>query len=144
MRELEICRKNGDYATYYVYDNFGQLRYVLPPGVSGTHKESEDIMQQLAYWYRYDDRGNCILSKTPGVSPSVFKYDSANRLVAENNANLGDKWRMYFYDYAGRQVVMADCVLNNPMQIDEICAHPITLEFDITNDTDSAIPGYGF
>ena len=144
MRDLEICRKVGKLVTNYVYDNFGQLRYVLPPGLSGTYKESDDAMQKLAFWYHYDGRGNCTLAKIPGVSPTIYRYDAANRLFAENNANLGDKWRLYFYDYAGRQVVCADCALADDSQLDDLCREPVTLNHDVANDTDSAIPGYDF
>lgn len=144
MRDLEICRKAGNLVTNYIYDGFGQLRYVLPPGLTGTHKESDAPMQKLAFWYYYDGRGNCTLVKTPGVSPNIYKYDAANRLVAESNANLGDKWRLYFYDYAGRQVVCADCTLADESQLEELCRKPVTLNHDVANDTDSAIPGYNF
>src|SRR5690606_23586012 len=39
--------------TYYVYDDFGSLRYVIPPGYTGaTVSDTENTFKELVYAYR--------------------------------------------------------------------------------------------
>ncbi len=96
--------------TNYIYNDFGELAYILPPGLTGTHSRTDQIMQQLAYWYDYDSRGRLVTKKLPGVRETYYIYDSADRLVAEQNADLASgQWRLYGYDRLGRSVLTLDC-----------------------------------
>ena len=95
-------RRGSDNDTYYVYDQYGRLSYVLPPmckGVSNTSTLSK-------YWYRYkyDDRGRCIWKQLPGCEPIQYWYDNANRIESEQDGYLREKsqQRHYFYDAIGR------------------------------------------
>ena len=56
--------------TYRLYDDFGNLCFVLPPSavdglVDGTDACS-DILDRYAYQYRYDSRHRCFCKKLPG------------------------------------------------------------------------------
>lgn len=113
LRGLIICRKTGDAPhkniTSYVYDRLGQLRYVLPPGLSGSHKRSDSEIQKLAFIYDYDSRGRCVMTKIPGVKMARYLYDPADRLVAEQSKDMPENtWRFYGYDGLGRQVLAID------------------------------------
>ena len=89
--------------TYYVYDDLGQLRYVLPPMCDNIN---EATLDNYAYKYQYDERGNCILIKLPGCDPVTMKYDKADRLIFCQDGNqAGSKWTFFFYDAFGRQTV---------------------------------------
>lgn len=108
LRGLKVAVVKGGGTTSYVYDRLGQLRYVLPPGLSGSHKRSDSEMQKLAFIYDYDSYGRCISKKIPGVRAAKYMYDPAGRLVAEKSANHSNEWRLYGYDAYGRLVVTAD------------------------------------
>ncbi|MDE6753512.1 MAG: hypothetical protein K2J82_02755 [Muribaculaceae bacterium] len=109
FRNLTLCRKEDGASTYFVYDDYGQLRYILPPGVSGTCKRTDSVMSDLAYWYDYDSRGRMTLKKLPGVSAASMVYDPSDRLVGEHSAHHPTGyWRLYGYDSCGRQVVTVD------------------------------------
>ena len=108
LRGLKVAVVKGGGTTSYVYDRLGQLRYVLPPGLSGTRRRSDSEMQKLAFIYDYDSYGRCISKKIPGVRAAKYMYDSAGRLVAEKSANHSNEWRLYGYDAYGRLVVTAD------------------------------------
>ena len=108
LRGLKVAVVKGGGTTSYVYDRLGQLRYVLPPGLSGSHKRSDSEIQKLAFIYDYDSYGRCISKKIPGVRAAKYMYDPAGRLVAEKSANHGNEWRLYGYDAYGRLVVTAD------------------------------------
>jgi len=109
--------------TYYVYNDLGQLAYVLPPlasdnlPVSGAaYSESNDYIKKYAYVYKYDDRGNCIYKKLPGCEPVYMVYDQAERMVLMQDGNQRQKnlWTCIVYDVFGR-VVMTGLETLNPL-----------------------------
>ncbi len=111
-RGLLICRKIGGEATDYVYDDYGRLRYVLPPGLEGTRRLTDTEMDRLAYYYGYDERGRLVLKKLPGAKTVSYYYDPADRLVAERNPAFSKGARIYGYDSDRRQIMAADVSLS--------------------------------
>lgn len=62
--------------TYYVYDDFGCLCFVLPPkAVDNLVEMSQDILDKYAYQYRYDYRHRCISKKMPDCDWIEQIYD---------------------------------------------------------------------
>ena len=110
FRGLTVCRKQGGLVTDYVYDDFGELRYILPPALSGTAKRTDADMQRYAYWYDYDERGRLVSKKLPGLREWLYRYDIVDRLGAELSPHQeAGVWRLYCYDNADRQVIAFDC-----------------------------------
>ena len=109
MRGLCVKRSRGSADTYYVYNDYGDLCHILPPGLAPADYDADDpALLRIGYSYSYDSFGRLTESRLPGRTASQFRYDSANRLVAENNADLGERWRLYFYDFAGREVLAVE------------------------------------
>ncbi|GHT50735.1 hypothetical protein FACS189440_18680 [Bacteroidia bacterium] len=96
---------DGNYDTYYVYDDFNNLRFVLPPMIG------EDIsstnLSKYAYSYKYDDRNRCTEMKWPGADPVYYVYDQADRLVFSQNGEqrLNNYWTFNKYDIFGRLIL---------------------------------------
>jgi RHS repeat-associated protein len=97
-------------STYYVYDEFGNLCYVLPPGAlpdGGTI--SSTTMQHLCYQYRYDDRKRLVEKSLPGVGKVLMVYNSLDQVVMTQDAiqrkNDNQQWMVTKYDAFGRVVV---------------------------------------
>ncbi len=93
--------------TYYVYDDFGNLTYVLPPKVStenGTVSLTE--LGELCYQYKYDNRNRLVLKKIPGKLWEYIVYDKLDRPILTQDANLraNKKWLFTKYDALGRTV----------------------------------------
>ncbi|OPZ99267.1 MAG: hypothetical protein BWY72_00438 [Bacteroidetes bacterium ADurb.Bin416] len=117
----------GYYSTYYVYDDLDRLIYVLPPMAADLLRRNDSWntsnMEQLShygYYYEYDDRGNCIKKKLPGVEPVYMVYDKADRLVLTQDGNNRTKGRWLFtkYDVHGRPIIQGSVLLNG--QIDDL------------------------
>ncbi|CAM1359482.1 conserved hypothetical protein [Tenacibaculum litoreum] len=93
--------------TYYVYDDFGNLTYVLPPK-SEPHsaKPDETELSELCYQYKYDYRNRLVEKKIPGKGWEYIVYDKLDRPVLTQDANLKaqDKWLFTKYDAFGRVV----------------------------------------
>ncbi len=69
-------------STYYVYDDYGLLRYVVPPLAKADELvPSQDIINKLCYVYKYDKYNRLIYKKMPGAAPVLMVYDKWDRLV---------------------------------------------------------------
>ena len=98
--------------TYYVYDIYGNLRYVLPPEMSaklstysnGYISNSDANLAEYCYLYDYDNCNRCVKKKLPGCEPVFYVYDRNNLLVYSQDGNLRDqgKWTYNAYDNLGR------------------------------------------
>ena len=65
---LKRTYNNGEkYDTYYIYDDFGNLTYVIPPLVDTNDGVSPDELEELCYQYNYDYRNRLMVNKIPGT-----------------------------------------------------------------------------
>ncbi len=96
----------AQYNTYYVYDKYGNLTYVLPPKLSDFSSISSSLLSDLGYQYKYDSRNRLVEKKLPGKGWEYMVYDLQDRLVATQDANLEaqDQWLFTKYDKFGRVV----------------------------------------
>jgi RHS repeat-associated protein len=106
--------------TYYVYDDWGNLRYVLPPlaadsaKLKTTSSVSDSYIARYAYIYKYDNRNRCIEKKLPGADPVYYIYDKADRVIFSQDGNQREqrgtkKWTFTLPDALGRMVLQGTC-----------------------------------
>jgi hypothetical protein len=105
--------------TYYVYDDFGLLRYVIPPktlaSISFPADKNNAIIKSLCYYYEYDSRNRMVIKQLPGAEPVYMVYDTRDRLVAsqdgkqrnhKNSNNQPDPlWMFTKYDSFNRPIM---------------------------------------
>jgi len=87
--------------TYYVYDQYGNLTYVLPPIASGVFSD------ELCYQYKYDGQNRLVEKKIPGKDWEYIVYDKMDRVVANGPAyspfgGNSTGWSITKYDAFGR------------------------------------------
>lgn len=106
---LKRTYNSGDkHDTYYVYDMYGNLSYVLPPKVTGV--VSNDVLNGLCYQYKYDHRNRLVEKKLPGKQWEYIVYDKLDRPVATGPAfspfkdETAEGWLITKYDGFGRPV----------------------------------------
>ena len=106
--------------TYYVYDDFGNQRFVLPPMIEGNISQSQ--LDLYAYSYKYDKRNRCIEKKLPGVDPIKYYYDKADRLIfSQDGVQLQNgEYHFRLYDAFGREVITGTTSNMNMPDLDEI------------------------
>ncbi|WP_102792915.1 DUF6443 domain-containing protein, partial [Elizabethkingia anophelis] len=100
-----VRKKNGseDLDTYYVYNEYDQLAFVIPP--LAVHKGVElALLNELAYQYRYDGQNRLVEKKIPGKDWEYMVYDQQDRLVLTQDGKLRqlNKWLFTKYDKFGR------------------------------------------
>jgi len=94
--------------TYYLYDDIGNLRYVLPPAVSvNSFIESDVVFTRYIYGYSYDNRKRNIRKHIPGKGWEEYVYNNLDQLVMSQDANgkLAHSWVMSKYDAIGRLII---------------------------------------
>ncbi len=96
---------NAPHDTYYVYDDHGNLTYVLPPKVE-PHAAKPDAIElsELCYQYKYDNRNRLIEKKIPGKGWEYIVYNKLDQPILTQDANLDaqNKWLFTKYDVFGR------------------------------------------
>jgi len=124
--QVVMMRIANDAETYYLYDDLGRLRYVLPPlassAVGNSFTDETDKILQFAYIYRYDDRGNCIWKKLPGCEPLYMVYDMAGRQVLSQDGNQrrrGNYWTRAGYTPMGELAITAEILVTNSTLLNE-------------------------
>ncbi|WP_103863401.1 DUF6443 domain-containing protein [Aquimarina sp. I32.4] len=92
--------------TYYVYDDYGNLTYVIPPKVTTNDGVSTIELSELCYQYKYDYRNRLIEKKVPGKGWEYIVYNNLNQPVMVQDTFLKQKnqWLFTKYDAFGRVV----------------------------------------
>lgn len=101
----KIMERTAAGDTYYVYNDLGQLRFVLTPAFNKISQEKTIY----AYEYRYDNRGRVVWKKLPGAECVQYWYDSADRMAYMRDTALGNRYRFCLYDRFGRLCVQGTC-----------------------------------
>ncbi|AWG24969.1 DUF6443 domain-containing protein [Flavobacterium kingsejongi] len=91
--------------TYYVFDQYGNLTYVMPPMADGII--SPTVLDEVCYQYKYDSRNRLAEKKLPAKQWEYIVYDKLNRVVATGPAYspFGDGtvgWMVNYYDAFNR------------------------------------------
>lgn len=104
----------GWLCTYYLYDDFNQLRGVVQPkGVelldSLAWTFNTDILNEQMFRYEYDQRGRMIMKKVPGADAVEMVYDKRDRLIMSRDGRLTQQnyWLVNKYDDQNRLVKIA-------------------------------------
>ncbi|WP_257667188.1 DUF6443 domain-containing protein [Parapedobacter tibetensis] len=93
--------------TYYVYDDFGNLRYVIPPAVTATSfTETAAVFTNYIYAYKYDGLHRVVEKKVPGKGWEHIVYNKNDRVVLTQDANqramATKQWLYTKHDAFGR------------------------------------------
>ena len=101
-------------STYYIYDDFNNLAYVIPPLPVGTalpvtFLETDPIFTNFIYGYHYDARNRLIERIIPGKNNNweYQVYNTLDQVIAtqDGNQRVNNQWTFTKYDAIGRMVL---------------------------------------
>lgn len=111
---LERRQSGSNYLdTYYVYDDFQVLRFVIPPqavsllsGVNYVVGYTGTFNDQWLFTYKYDIRGRITEKKVPGAGVEYYVYDTNDNIILTQNSNqrLTNRWVYTKFDQFGRVI----------------------------------------
>lgn len=109
---IDSVFQNAD--TYYVYDDYGNLTYIIPPLASIKSAITTNVQNDLCYIYRYDESNRLVEKKLPGKRKEYIVYDKQDRLVAVQDEVMKNQnqWAFFKYDKFGR-IVMNGLVIDS-------------------------------
>ncbi|MFK7923732.1 MAG: DUF6443 domain-containing protein, partial [Bacteroidia bacterium] len=98
--------------TYYLYDDFGNLRHVIQPegckllNSSGWNLYGGNILVDFVFSYEYDNRHRVSKKRIPGADWEYQVYDKLDRMILNQDGNLrgSKKWRFTKFDAIGRPI----------------------------------------
>ncbi len=104
--------------TYYVYDDFDRLIFVLQPEfinqlstyTAATSQGQVNMLAALAFQYTYDARGRMVTKQIPGKGIEYMVYDQWDRLVVSQDANerANSRWKFRKYDALNRLIITGE------------------------------------
>ncbi len=93
-------------STYYVYDTYSNLTYILPPKAEPhSGSISNSILNELCFQYKYDHLRRQVEKRKPGVGgweKIVYDHESRPILAQDAKMSLENKWVFTKYDKFGR------------------------------------------
>lgn len=106
-------------STYYVYDQLGNLSYVIPPALSDDigqyldveHVSNTEAFRKYVTQYRYDGFHRCIYKRLPGCEPIYYIYDKAGNMIFSQDGNQRERgeWSFSIPDRYGREALKGIC-----------------------------------
>jgi len=102
------------FSTYYVYDDLGNLSFVLPPlanpdNMAMTQPQLNTLLNNVCYQYRYDDQKRLIGKKIPGKGWEFMVYNKLNQVVMSQDSiqrkKAPQEWNITKYDGLGRTII---------------------------------------
>ncbi len=114
-----VLSSNSSLKTYYVYDAWNLLRFILPPemvkvNVPGdisalTFASTSSSIEKFCYYYEYDKYKRLIKKQLPDAGEVYIVYDKRDRIVAfqdENQRNKStEEWAFTRYDVLNRPIM---------------------------------------
>jgi RHS repeat-associated protein len=100
--------------TYYVYDDYNNLTYVLPhlaaqqlQSANQSWSSDDKYIRLYGYYYEYNGRGQCTLKRLPGTESIRMVYDALGNVVFSQDGVQRSKneWSYQLYDGQQRPTV---------------------------------------
>jgi RHS repeat-associated protein len=132
----------GWICTYYVYDDLGNLRFVISPraveliNTGSAWTFSQSIADGLCFRYEYDEWKRAIIKKLPGAGELWTVYDARDRVVFSQDANQRSQNQWLVKQYDGQ---------NRPIQTGTMsyaAASLAAFQQAVTNQTLAVLPAY--
>ncbi|MCJ8208811.1 DUF6443 domain-containing protein [Mucilaginibacter sp. RS28] len=132
-------------STYYVYNDLGNLAYVLPPKANPDNGiPAATLLDNLCYQYRYDERNRLTQKKLPGKGWEYMVYNKLDQVVLTQDANQGvnNQWTVTKYDALGRVILTGLWNAGSPIPLSTLQSNIYAgVQYD-SRDVNNSTTGY--
>lgn len=143
---------NTPHDTYYIYNSYGNVSFVITPeGVDAFDNSESEALENYSYQYKYDNKARLVERKMPGIGWEYIVYNDQNIpvLIQDQNLRNQNKWIFIKYDAFGKlaykgiasinqsRVWCQDQIDSNVKNFESKLSNPITIdntELYYTND----------
>ena len=149
---LKKVEADGEFLlTYYIYDDYGNLRVVVPPAASaalpalGEASLSDQALTELCFVYHYDERKRMSTKQVPGAEPVYLVYDERDRLVLTQDGNQRNKKQWLFTKYDGlNRPIMTGLYKHPGKAADQVTMQQFANSKNFTERYDGSATTYGY
>jgi RHS repeat-associated protein len=124
----EGANTSGWLCTYYIYDDLNNLRCVIQPEAvkllpTYYNNLTATLLSEQCFRYEYDQRNRMVRKKVPGAGDVCMVYDSKDRLVMTQDANMRNqqKWMYTTYDIFNRPSTTG--LITDPVNYNNLSYH---------------------
>ncbi|MFS4493186.1 DUF6443 domain-containing protein [Maribacter sp. 2308TA10-17] len=146
----EQAQNEAPHDTYYVYDDFGNLTYVMPPkmeSATASLTELDNQMNALGYQYSYDFRNRLVAKKIPGKGIEYIVYNNLDLPILTQDAEQrkSNEWLFTKYDVHGRVAYTGKATIadDRPILQNTVTALPDTFTLWTTRTTGNTTNAIG-
>jgi RHS repeat-associated protein len=142
-------------STYYVYDDLGNLRYVLPPAVNehtdrlttalSSFSEGDTAFNDYIYGYHYDGRNRLVEKKIPGKGWEELVYNPLDQVVFTQDAVQKPLMERSYVKYDGLGRVIMTGVESNQADTRanlQNTVNALTVFWDVRSSATGNFQGY--
>ncbi|NER12755.1 hypothetical protein GWK08_04835 [Leptobacterium flavescens] len=135
--------QNVAHDTYYVYDDFGNLSFVLSPKVDTSDGVSTTELNELCYQYKYDRRNRLIEKKIPGKGWEYIVYNILDQPIMTQDPNLQaqNQWLFTKYDAFGRAVYTGRIGSSSTRATLQTAADTASVQYETKSNNANALGG---
>ncbi len=121
--------------TFYVYDIYGNLSYVLPPLLEAQTASLSTLttnMDDLGYQYVYDDRNRLVEKQLPGKGRESIVYNKLDQPIMTQDAvqAVNGEWLFTKYDAFGRVAYTGLFLNSSNRSSQQTAANAISTQFE--------------
>ena len=93
--------------TYYMYNNWGNVNCIATPAAVGATGLTSGAVNDLFYFYQYDNRQRLKAKKIPGKSIERYVYNKFDKVALRQDGVLAalNQWEFTKYDHLARVIM---------------------------------------
>lgn len=131
----EETRRHLD--TYFVYDIYGNLCFVLPPTMAlltATTQDMEQLVVDYGYSYTYDPFQHRLSQRFPGGGETICLHDDGGRLTLYQTPNMKAKKQWYSIEYDNLNRIIKKEIITFPYELTTTAIYKTLIVDNNAND----------
>ncbi|TCC96384.1 DUF6443 domain-containing protein [Pedobacter psychroterrae] len=136
-------------STYYVYDDFNNLAFVLTPGANpdlASGQPDQTALDNFCYQYRYDGKSRLVEKKLPHKGWDFIVYNKLDQAILTQDAvqRTVNQWLFTKYDVFGRIIITGMTTNSGSRATLQTTANSASVFWEIRDNSNASATGTGY